>query len=101
MMPITFNETHAVPGNSFSFLLYILLEMQGNFHQQQIYTWRILSGKSRAHLEQGYSSCCHSYSGKASFHEWKGFPTPEEITSYMSRTFSKVEQQYASQPNFK
>lgn len=78
MMPITFNETHAVPGNSFSFLL---SQMQGNFHQQQIYTWQILSGKSRAHLEQGYSSCCHSYSGKASFHEWKGFPTPKEITS--------------------
>ena len=98
VMLITYNETHAVPGNSFSFLF---SQLQGNFHQQHLYEWQKLSSKSRSHLEQRYSSCCHSYSGKASFHEQKGFSTPGEITSCMSRTFSKVEQQYASQRTFK
>lgn len=80
MMPITFNETHAVPGNSFSFLL---SQMQGNFHQQQIYMWQKLSGKSRAHLEQGYSSCCHSYSAthtaKPYFMNGRAFQLPKRL----------------------
>lgn len=62
--------------------------------------WQMLSGKSRRQQEQRHNSCCLSYRGTASFHEWKSFSAPAEITACMGSSFSKVEQPYVTQYAF-
>lgn len=96
LMPIIYNRIHSVPQNCFWFLL----SQNVTFNSTISDEWQMLPGKSRGQQEQRHNSCCLSYRGTASFHEWKSFSAPAEITACMGRSFSKVEQPYVTQYAF-